>query len=90
MKKELQKHSCYAGLNSQVYSVLNVLVGMKDSNVKYLNKLTWLRAKTKQLKTSASWVEKFTKIFIFFVLARSQVNLLMYLTVEYYFPTSTK
>ena len=25
----------------------------------------------------------------FFVLARSQVNLLMYLTVEYYFPTST-
>ena len=26
---------------------------------------------------------------IFFVLARSQVNLLKYLTVEYYFPTNT-
>ena len=25
----------------------------------------------------------------FFVLARSQVNLLKYLTVEYYFPTNT-
>ena len=26
--KELQKRSCYAGPNSQVYFVLNVLVGM--------------------------------------------------------------
>ena len=32
---------------------------------------------------------KYQKSFFFFVLARSQVNLLKYLTVEYYFPTNT-